>query len=211
MPAHPPLVETSTLAAWLTPSDLNDRPHPCGYFGYLSPKHGWSTVHQLLRDRAGQNTRWFLALNQKRCEPPDLAQARLAAQAAGATLRLGFMSEDQYFDALGRCSAILLPYASGPYAMISSGKLIDALVKACFPVVPANTWLAEIVQTTGYGLVVAESDWPLVPARLAALDLPALWHEHQARVREFVSQFTARHLLDELSRLAFAPPNSPAA
>ncbi len=211
VPAHPPLLEPADLDPWPTSADLAERPHPCGYFGYLTPKHGWSIVHQLLRDRAGQNTRWLLALNPKRCEPPDLEAARRAAQLAGATLRLGFMSVDQYAAALDLCSAILLPYASGQYAMISSGKLIDALTHACFPVVPANTWLAEIVQTIGYGLVVSENDWPLVPARLAALNLPALWALHQARVREFVSQFTASHLLTELSRLTFAPPSGPSA
>ncbi|MGA2052896.1 MAG: hypothetical protein ABSH19_06265 [Opitutales bacterium] len=197
---QPPLLASSDLASLPAPADLANRPHPCGYFGYLTPKHGWPIVLQYLREHAGQKTRWLLALNLKRGEPALLDVARQTASSAGAELHVGFWTEVQYSAALASCSCLLLPYTAAPYTLISSGKLIDALRHACLPVVPVGTWLAEVVQQLGYGLVVAEGDWPGVPARLANLDLPSLWAQRQARVRDFLSSFTARTCLDTLVR-----------
>jgi glycosyltransferase involved in cell wall biosynthesis len=207
--AHPPLVESSARAQLPAASALGRRPHPFGYFGYVSPKHGWSTVRQLLFNLAGQNTCALLVLNPKRAEPPLIAEARSTALAAGATLHLGFLSDARYAALLDSCSSLLLPYNSSSYSLISSGKLIDAFRHGCFPVVPAHTWLAETVQSLGYGLVVQPGDWSSVPDRLAALDLPALWSRHQPAVSAFIAQFTARQLLTELTDLAAASSEPP--
>jgi hypothetical protein len=198
--AHPPLLTSADFESLPAPANLAHRPHPCGYFAYLTPKHGWPIVLQYLRERVGQNTRWRLSLNLKRGEPALLDEARQTAAAAGADLHIGFWTEAEYAAALASCSCLLLPYTPAPYALLSSGKLIDALRHGCFPVVPANTWLADTVNALGYGLVVNDGDWPTVPAHLAILDLPALWAQRQARVRDFLSQFTARACLDSLVR-----------
>jgi hypothetical protein len=114
-------------------------------------------------------------------------------------LQLGFFPETEYGAALDQCASLLLPYRVQQYAFLSSGKLIDALRHGCFPVVPAGTWLAETLQQLNYGLVVGHDEWPAVPARLAALDLPALWTHRLPAIREFLSRFTASALLNSLT------------
>jgi hypothetical protein len=201
-PLQPPVLSRTEIAALPTPADLAHRPHPCGYFGYFRQKHGWPVVQQMLERLAGRDTRWFLQLGSYRAEPPAVAHAQEVAAAAGATLHLGFLPLPEFSAVLGRCSSLLLPYHAASYALLSSGKLILALCYGCYPVVPADTWLAEVVRELDYGLVAAEGEWLDVPRRLAALDFPQLWELRRERVRAFLEQFTARSLLASLRRLA---------
>ncbi len=196
--ACPPLVGPEDLETLPTPEEIARRPHPLGYFGYLSEKHGWPILRELLEAQAGRQSRWLLKINPKR-HPEDVAVAQQAATAAGATLQLGFFPEAEYHASLDRCASLLLPYRPQQYAFLSSGKLIDALRHGCLPIVPANTWLAETVRQLDYGLVVAPQYWGAVPACLAVLDLPALWARRRAAVREFLGRFTAACLLDSLA------------
>jgi glycosyltransferase involved in cell wall biosynthesis len=195
-----PLLRPELLDALPPAENLRHRPHPCSYFGYFNNKYGWPIVRRLLEQHAGANTRWLVGLNPKNQDQPAVNDARLAASAAGATLHLGYLPDDQYAAALDRCACVLLPYSPKLYAMISSARLIDALCHGCLPVVPDHTWLAEVVQQVDYGLVVSPAEWSGVPARLAALDLPALWTARREHVRDFLAQFTARAFIDTLVR-----------
>jgi hypothetical protein len=194
----PPFLSAADFAALPEAAALARRPHPCAYFGYLTGKHGWHHVLHLLQRQAGQATRWLVQLDYKNAEFADREKARAAIAAAGATLIEGHLDPVQFSAAMARCASVLLPYRARDYAYISSAKLILALGHGCFPIVPAGTWLDEIVREAGYGLAVAEREWPEVPRRLAALDLPALWAARRERVRELVSRYTPGALLDWL-------------
>ncbi|MGA2052897.1 MAG: hypothetical protein ABSH19_06270 [Opitutales bacterium] len=198
-----PLLRPDLLDTLPAPENLLNRPHPCSYFGYIvtNPKRGWPIVQRLLRQHAGTNTRWFLGLNSKNREPNLIDEARQDAAAAGATLHFGYLPDDEYAVALDRSASVLLPYSPAFYAMISSARVIDALCHGCLPVVPARTWLAEVVQQVDFGLIVNDSDWPGVPARLASLDFAALWAARREPIRAFLAQFTARAFLDTLRRI----------
>jgi len=202
-----PLLNCAALDSLPTPASLANRPHPCGYFGYFSAKHGWPIIHRLLKAQAGKNTRWLLGINVKHPERATLLTIQASAAAANATMRLGYLPEDEYAAALDRCSTVLLPYSPSHYAMVSSAKAIDALAHGCFPIVPANTWLADIVRRAGYGLIVENGRWLDVPAAVAKLDLPSLWSERRSAVFALIQQFTAAHFLDALEQSS--PPAAP--
>jgi hypothetical protein len=195
-----PLLRPELLAALPQSESLAHRPHPCGYFGYFTPKYGWPVIERLLQQQADRDTRWLLGLNSKNKDQPHLDEIQRTAAAAQATLCLGYWPDDEYAAALDRCSALLLPYNPNLYAVLSSARLIDALCHGCFPVVPANTWLAEVVRTVDYGLIIEDAQWFHVPAHLTTLDFPALWAARRERVLSYLQQYTAAAFLDTLSR-----------
>jgi hypothetical protein len=199
---HFPLLDPAEPDALPLPASLASRPYAWGYFGYASPKHGWPVIYRLLQNAPAFTSRGFISINPQPGYPEMLEEAKTAAMAAGNSFHFGYWADGEYAAALARCAALLFPYDRPPYAMVSSGKLIDALRHACFPVVPAGTWLAEAVQEVGYGLVVQEQDWPEVPRQLATLDFPALWSDRRLRVRDFLQQFTAANLVASLSASA---------
>jgi hypothetical protein len=199
---HFPLLDPNEPDALPLPASLAARPYAWGYFGYASPKHGWPVIDRLLQNAPASASRGFISINPQPGYPEMIEEAKIAAIAAGDSFHFGYWADGEYAAALARCAALLFPYDRPHYMMVSSGKLIDALRHACFPVVPAGTWLAETVQEVDYGLIVQEQDWPGVPRQLATLDLPALWNTRRLRVRDFLQQFTAPSLLASLSAAA---------
>lgn len=187
-----------------SPESLAQRPHPFGYCGYLSEKHGWPVMRQLLQSRTGQNTRWLVQFIPTRQTAAEVAAALDAISAAGAISRTGYSSDEQYAANLASCACLLLPYDADDYAYLSSAKIIDALRHGCFPIVPANTWLAEIVRRAGYGLMIEKGQWLDVPATVAKLDLPALWSQRRSAILALAEQFTADHFLSTIEQTS--PP-----
>lgn len=199
---YPPLLAALRLEDLPSPESLAQRPHPFGYCGYLSEKHGWPVIRQLLQSHAGKNTRWLVQFIPTQQTAAEVAPALDAITAAGAISRTGYSSDEQYAANLASCACLLLPYDADDYAYLSSAKVIDALRHGCFPIVPADTWPAEIVRRAGYGLIVQKGQWLDAPAAVAKLDLPSLWSERRSTVLALIQQFTAAHFLTALEQIS---------
>jgi glycosyltransferase involved in cell wall biosynthesis len=64
------------------------------------------------------------------------------------------VSDQDYWKNLRRADVVVVPYLSPAFRYRTSGILVDALVSAVPLVVLADTWLADVVQRAGAGLVV---------------------------------------------------------
>jgi len=201
---YPPFLAAFNPEDLPAPESLAQRPHPFGYFGYLTEKHGWPIMRQLLQSRAGQSTGWLIQFIPAHCTAAEIAAARATITAAGATALTGYYPPNKFSAAVAQCAGIFLPYDTDDYAFLSSAKIIDALRQGCFPIVPAHTWPAEIVRRAGYGLIVEKGPWLDAPAAVAQLDLPALWSQRRSAILALIEQFTAAHFLSAIEQAS--PP-----
>ena len=62
--------------------------------------------------------------------------------------------EDRYRSVLLEADAVVIPYTAPGFSFRTSGVLVDALIGCAAAVVLRGTWLADIVEATGTGLVI---------------------------------------------------------
>ena len=104
----------------------------------------------------------------------------------------GDFTDDEIISMYRTADAALLPYASAVFNFRTSGALVDCLMSGTVPIVFPNTWLADICEKYGFGIICKDES---LDAMLEAAK----------SVRTMISK--RRHLLLE-SALAYLRDNS---
>ncbi|GAB5470189.1 MAG: hypothetical protein Kilf2KO_32190 [Rhodospirillales bacterium] len=128
------------------------------------------------------------------------------------TLLEGHIEEADFIDALRMSDAVVLPYLPPDFSDRTSGIVIDALYAGAPSVVMRGTYLAEIVQRYGCGLVVDEGRPEEVAAATATLlraDDPQAWDFRESAKLYFRAhswQRLAQEVISSLPTAETAPP-----
>ncbi|MDA8231421.1 MAG: glycosyltransferase [Magnetospirillum sp.] len=90
---------------------------------------------------------------------PDemMSMAYLALGRMPVTLHRGVLSAADYYGILARADICLLPYPGEQFRNQSSGVFAEAVAFGTVPIVPAGTWMADIVERHGIGVVFPPS------------------------------------------------------
>jgi hypothetical protein len=121
-------------------------------------------------------------------EAPNVAKAMLAARDTLLATDVEIVSEDLDDAAFARfmndADLLVLPYKVEAFRERTSGLLIDAMLLARPVVVLEGTWLADLAEEGGFGIVAADNPDAILAAIRTALGRHAELSQAAARYRE---------------------------
>ncbi|QDG51707.1 glycosyltransferase family 4 protein [Persicimonas caeni] len=164
-------------------SSSSSRP-TVGYTGALSPRRGASQLSGAL-ERLDADVHWVFNVTLRPGESGSLGQHVLERLRAhpGTDVRVGPFSRAQYKANLAGMDILALPYEPAIFAHKTSGIFAEAVGLQKVMVVPAETWMARIVQEHQIGVVYDDySPSGLARGLRRAIDNHA---QYQTRLADF--------------------------
>jgi glycosyltransferase involved in cell wall biosynthesis len=203
----PPLYAYDFQARWFaehgaqTFPTFQDRAFDLGLLGQMRPEKGGavalSGIRQILARRDGLKVALHVRDDADQTPIRDaLADLRGAGQ---VTLLTGELGHDAFLKALGACRIVVLPYHPDRYRARLSGPLVEAAAWGRPVVVPADTWMADMVAAgTVAGTIYPEhTPQALCAGVLEALDrYPALARQAQGASVAWRSEQSIGRALD---------------
>ncbi|MDA8231419.1 MAG: hypothetical protein M0006_08770 [Magnetospirillum sp.] len=138
----------------------NDAP-TVGFAGGGHRGHGFHllpfVVERFSNLAAAGRLRFEIQANTADARDELISLARLALKWMPAAVHDGALSPRDYYGLIARSDICIFPYLGLQFRTQSSGVFAEVLAYGAVPIVPANTWMAEIAERHGIGVVFAPS------------------------------------------------------
>jgi hypothetical protein len=159
----------------------------CYWSGQPRLAKGWNQIRHILTLPPPQGLQIQLTASE---------ESKLQSQTIQVRHLPPILSHAQYWEELGNCDLLLLPYDPVIYRYSTSGIFVEGMIRGKIPLVSAGTWLAsELARFDLEALIV---DW----------EDPAFWErchelahdpEIAAKLRQMQSAYRAFHTLSQFS------------
>lgn len=207
----PPLYSYEVQERWFSEKgedvapELHGRRFDLGLLGQMRPEKGADIAIEGIKILMSRRQGLRVALHVRDKEAEDSFNSKLeGARGQGqVSLLTGEMSHNAFLMAIGACRIIVLPYDPERYRARLSGPLVEAAAWGRPVVVPADTWMADMVERGQVAGTIFRDHRPeaLCEALLAALDqIDAL----TVTAREAAKRWRAERSIDQAFDLMLA-------
>ncbi|MHB0976056.1 MAG: glycosyltransferase family protein [Candidatus Aquicultorales bacterium] len=174
-----------------------------GFFGYTLPKQGYELIEPLydffVKIRGNQDVQFVIRHNSAFVTSKTQAiMDRLAGQTKQIVNLIGQFSHEEYEKHVGSCDIVLILHSSSEYPCQTSGLFVDTLAKRKVVVVPANTWMADMLATYGSGEVFESGNiLSLIGAVMKIIeDYNTYCSNVDRNIKQFITFHSAKTLFD---------------
>jgi glycosyltransferase involved in cell wall biosynthesis len=207
----PPLYSYRFQEHWFATHGQDERPSlrgrsfDLGLLGQMRPEKGGAVALDGIKSVLARRQGLQVAMHVRDDEAEVSAASQIAAAPGqgNVTLLTGEMSHDEFLLAIGACRIIVLPYDPQRYRARLSGPLVEAAAWGRPVIVPADTWMADMVSRGRVAGVVYPSHnaAEMCRAMLAALDG---YETLAAQAREAAVTWRAERSIDKALDLMLA-------
>lgn len=122
-----------------------------GYFGYVTTKHGFNYVFELIKRLDNTKYEFVLKINDNMQRDTELLwQMEVLKVLSNVKVITGYVQN--YLKLLKSCDLILIPYSIQDYPVQTSGILIDAILNNKQIITTERTWLGNTVKDINIGV-----------------------------------------------------------
>ncbi len=174
-----------------------------GYFGYAHPKQGYILAKQLYMNlsRSGDysNVNFIVRHHTKFSDQSINAAANeFKKETLNITHIPSSVSKAEYDELISACDILLIPHSRDDYPCQTSGSFVDCLSTGKIVIVPADTWMSDILKKYGSGRSFTSGDFLSFKAATEAVlnDFDKYYDMTEREIQNFADFYTADTLFD---------------